>query len=81
MKKAPLLKPGAPVSGRKPRQSSSKSSSSPADDSERLNPFALREKLKNRKRMPGANVLLEIQRMQERASNILPMAPFHRLVN
>lgn len=81
MKKAPLRKPGAPVSSRKPRQSSSNTSSSPVDDSERLNPFALREKLKNRKRMPGANVLLEIQRMQERTSNILPLAPFHRLVN
>lgn len=31
--------------------------------------------------MPGSNVLLEIQRMQERTSTVIPMAPFHRLVN
>jgi histone H3/H4 len=81
MKKAPLRKPGGAPSNRKPRQPTSKSDSSRGEDSERLNPFLLREKLKSRKRMPGSNVLLEIQRMQERTSNILPMAPFHRLVS
>ena len=81
MKKAPLRKPGVPVNVRKPRPPSNNSSSSQEDDSERLNPFALREKLKSRKRSPGANVLFEIQRMQERTDNLLPLAPFHRLIN
>lgn len=51
------------------------------DKSERMNPFLLRENLKNRKRAPGANVLMEIQSLQHSTENVIPLAPFHRLIN
>jgi histone H3/H4 len=46
-----------------------------------MNPFAIRENQKKRKRLPGTNILLEIQTLQEKPDNIIPQAPFRRLVS
>lgn len=47
----------------------------------RMNPFTIRENQKKRKRLPGTNILLEIQTLQERPDSIIPQASFRRLVN
>jgi histone H3/H4 len=46
-----------------------------------MNPFAIRENQKKRKRLPGTNILLEIQTLQENPDSIIPQASFRRLVN
>lgn len=78
MKKNPIRRPSE--GGKKGRPSSKSHSSQLSDSSERMNPFLLREKMKSRKRMPGSNVLREIQQLQQKTENILPLATFHRLV-
>jgi hypothetical protein len=47
----------------------------------RMNPFAIRENQKKRKRLPGTNILLEIQTFQEKPDSMIPQASFRRLVN
>jgi hypothetical protein len=79
MKKAPALK--KPNSNAKKQKGEGTQTQRQTDNSERLNPFMLREKMKSRKRMPGANVLMQIQTLQAKTENVLPLAPFQRLVN
>lgn len=76
----PSLKSKSSIGSNPLPPKSVKKESKPKVPVARINPFVLRENKIKRKRKPAANILFEIQKLQRTTENLLPVAPFQRLV-